>query len=57
MRALLRRLLVPWRTWRKRQDCWHHAPGGKESWVESQLINAGAGKMFWCRICGRSWFA
>jgi hypothetical protein len=45
------------RTWRKRRNCFHHDRVTGTSWIGSRLINAGAGKMFWCRDCGRTWFA
>jgi hypothetical protein len=41
---------------RDRAHCWHHNPATGESWVNSQLINTGAGKMFWCRECDKTEF-
>lgn len=43
--------------WRTRRDCFHHDRLGGQTWILSELINLGAGKRFWCRECGRQWFA
>lgn len=50
-------LLTWWRSRRKRRNCFHHDRGTGQSWVTDQLINTGAGKMFWCQQCGMTWFA
>lgn len=57
----------PRRRWPARQrDCWHHAlprratagdlGGPAKSYIESQLIETGMRKMFWCGECGKTWF-
>lgn len=45
--------------YKPRRDCFHHTKnldtGSTVSWIGSQLINGGAGKMFWCTQCGKTW--
>lgn len=51
----------------RRRQCWHHSPirravpgdlgAPAQSFIESKLIDLGRGKMFWCRECGKTWFA
>lgn len=43
-------------TWRKQRHCFHHDRITGDTWILSRLINLGAGKMLWCRECGRTWF-
>lgn len=45
-----------WKAIKKRKDCFHHDHKTGQSWIKSQLINIGTGKMFWCAVCGRTWF-
>lgn len=33
----------------------HHEPSTGKSYLRSQLINCGMGKMFVCRECGKVW--
>lgn len=40
----------------KRKNCFHHDHRDGSSWIKSRLINNGAGKMFWCGLCGQTWF-
>lgn len=44
------------RKWRARRECFHHDHRTGTSWITSQLINTGMGKMFSCQRCGRTWF-
>lgn len=49
--------LAAWiRRVRRQGACWHHDRTHGHSWIDSHLINAGMGKMFWCRNCDRTWF-
>jgi hypothetical protein len=41
--------------WRQRRSCFHHDHAAGVSWLESRLINMGAGKMFWCSECQKTW--
>jgi hypothetical protein len=58
--GVLRDLVVDaWRWWklrRVRKHCWHHDDKTGQSWVNSRLINTGAGKMFWCSRCEKTEF-
>lgn len=47
---------TPWGKWRRRRECFHHDRLTGQSWIESELIEMGARKMFWCTECGRTWF-
>lgn len=42
---------------RKRKNCFHHDHSTGVSWIKSQLIETGMGKMFWCARCQQTWFA
>lgn len=48
MRAVRRR-------WLERRDCFHHDHRSGVSWIDSELIDLGRRKRFWCVKCGRVW--
>ena len=71
--TVLVQVIIDWiRKRKKRKECFHHSlptreyisgTGGEfvsmppESWIQSQLIDTGKRKMFWCTQCGRTWIS
>lgn len=45
-----------WARWLRMRACFHHDRSTGTSWLGEQLIDGGMRKMFWCRMCGRTWF-
>jgi len=50
--------MILWRwftQWQDRRACFHHAHTTGTSWIESELVDLGRRKRFWCNRCGRVW--
>lgn len=40
---------------RTQRMCWHHERATGRSWLESELVDLGRRKVFWCTNCERRW--